>query len=201
MSHLRWSTNDKDPTEALQTSQGSHINILLKTHSETPSIDFDQHFHHFLMPTSQAQLCKPNTKYKTTVHQFDTIKYLRKVFKSTCKNKPKKAENGQTLSIFNWPFHHHTNAWNTWSLHILFIIISTSSDQTKNFSWSQKHIEGNVQYQANTWQKWKNSKFLTDISPSHQCLKYMVFTYFIHHDITFTWPNEEHLNKSETFWM
>ena len=54
---------------------------------------------------------------------------------------------------FDRHFHHHTHAWNTWSLHIIFIIISTSSDQTKHISWSQKHIECNLQCQANTWQK------------------------------------------------
>ena len=33
MSHLRWSTIDKNSKQALQTSQENHINILRKTHS------------------------------------------------------------------------------------------------------------------------------------------------------------------------
>ena len=110
------------------------------------------------------------------------------------------AKNRSKLSIFHRPFHHHTNSFNTWSLNIVFIIITTSSGQIKNISWSQEHLACNFEKQAQNLRD-KTLNFWLTLATSHQCLKYMDLTYFIHHDITFIWPNQEHLIKSGIYWM
>ena len=99
----------------------------------------------------QPHLTKPRTSHE-----------VRNILKATCNIKQTHDKNGKTLNFWQ-TFHHHTNAWNTWSLHILFIMTSPSPDQMKNIETSQEHFECNLQKQAwNMTEHWK-PQFLTHL--------------------------------------